>query len=115
LVGRNSLPRSLSLKSRVDIDGLLKDGQRFPTDFFTLVWQSAPAFSYGILVSRKYGNAVRRNRLKRLYREAIRLSRNRLDKTGKLVIFPRMTDREPELKRLVADVTGLFERLNDQK
>lgn len=112
LVGRNNLPRSLCLKSRADIGRLLKDGRRFPTDCFTLVWQPAEQFKYGIFLSRKLGPAVRRNRIKRLYREAIRLSRNRLEKTGRIAVLPKAHRKEPELGRLIEDVCNIFEQLN---
>jgi len=72
-------------------------------------------FRYAVLVSRKHGTAVQRNRLKRIYREAVRLSQSRFELTGSVIILPKVTEREPEVTRLVADVTGLFQRLDSQK
>lgn len=112
--GRNSLPRSLSLKSRTEISELLEKGRRFRAGSFTLVWQPADQFRYGVFLSRSFASAHRRNRIKRLYREALRLSRGRLNKTGKLAFLPRRFDSDPKLEQLITDVSQVFEQINSE-
>src|SRR5437660_1987463 len=60
-----------------------------------------PHLRLGLSVSRKVGKAVRRNRLRRLYREAFRLTRHEMPAGLDLVLIPRRPDEPPleELKR----------------
>src|SRR5688572_24130175 len=60
-----------------------------------------PYARLGLSVSRKVGSAVRRNRLRRLYREAFRLSRCELPTGLDLVLIPRGSG-EPSLAELRA-------------
>ena len=59
-----------------------------------------PYSRVGFSVSRKYGGAVQRNRLRRLYREAYRLSKETLPTGLDLVLIPR-TQQEPTLEALL--------------
>ncbi len=112
LVGRNKLPRSTSLKLKAEIDELFARGQRFQTDFFTLIWQPDEQFKYGVFVAKQIGSAVRRNRVKRRFREAIRLSRSCLERNGKVAVLPRAVKREPKLEQLVENVSRIFQQIS---
>jgi len=56
-----------------------------------------PHLRLGLSVSRKFGSAVRRNRLRRLYREVFRLTRSEMPVGMDLVLIPR----SPEVPALV--------------
>src|SRR5437660_11699923 len=63
-----------------------------------------PHLRLGLSVSRKYGPAVKRNYLRRLYREAFRLTRHELPTGLDLILIPRRPQHPPleELKQSLA-------------
>src|SRR5947209_110040 len=65
-----------------------------------------PHLRLGLSVSRKYGGAVRRNRLRRLYREAFRLTRHLMPTGLDLILIPRGPD-EPALADLLVALPKL--------
>lgn len=79
------------------------DRRRSASDRWLLVYaceNGLPHARLGLSVSRKVGNAVRRNRLRRLYREAFRLTRAAMPTGYDLVLIPRGGDAEPTLDDL---------------
>jgi ribonuclease P protein component len=68
------------------------DGRRSASNGFLIVYAAANGLPYsrvGFSVSRKFGGAVQRNRLRRLYREAYRFSRHEMPVGLDLVLIPR--------------------------
>ena len=107
----NSLSRAFTLKSRVEIGHLLDRGRREAGKDFTLVWESSERFRYGIFLKRKAGNAVVRNHLKRLYREAIRLNRAALKHQIRVIIFHRSQADKPGFDSINAEISRIFARI----
>jgi len=64
----------------------------------------------GLSVSRKVGNAVVRNRWKRLIREAFRLTRPELAEGLDLIVIPR-PDQQPALEPLKESLVSLSRRI----
>src|SRR5229473_2898749 len=68
------------------------DRRRSASDDWLIVYacpNGLPHLRLGLSVSRKVGPAVLRNRLRRLYREAFRLSRHEMPVGLDLVVIPR--------------------------
>jgi ribonuclease P protein component len=111
LAATNKLPRSLTLKSRRDIDRLLKLGKRKSASYFTAVWNEADSFRYAVLVSGKIKSAFARNRLKRLFRETIRLNRRKLKSPIHLAVIVRSNTNEPEFKDIDREFSHFIDSL----
>ena len=95
------------------------DRRRSVSDAWLIVYaceNGLPHLRLGLSVSRKNGKATHRNRLRRLYREAFRLTRHEMPVGLDLVLIPR-TPAVPELEglkqslpRLVCQVARRLER-----
>ena len=80
---------------------------------FLIVYGCANALPYlrlGLSVSRKMGPAVHRNRLRRLYREAFRLTRAEMPVGLDLILIPRKPEEQP-LEALTAALPKLVRQL----
>ena len=64
----------------------------------------------GLSVGKRYGNAVRRNRFKRLVREAFRTNREQLPNGFDIVVIPR-TRSEPTLEMVTSSLVGLVSKV----
>ena len=86
------------------------DRRRSVSDEWLIVYaceNELPYLRLGLSVSRKMGKATRRNRLRRLYREAFRLTRHEMPTGLDLILIPRrpeppvLEDLKRALPRLV--------------
>jgi len=112
LAERNKLPRKATLKSRKEIDRLLRSGHRQSGDYFVLVWDRSDCFRYGIFVSGRYGSAVERNRLKRLVREAVRLNQHLLTEPRVVGVLPKRGTGKLDFEQVDRDIRALFTRIS---
>jgi ribonuclease P protein component len=89
------------------------DRRRSVSDEWLIVYaceNELPHLRIGFSVSRKVGGAVQRNRLRRLYREAFRLTKQTMPTGLDLVLIPRKSD-EPDLETLKTGLPRLVEAL----
>ena len=83
--------RAFFLKNSGDIERVKKTGRRLQTSLFNLVScrSEAPHARVGVIVGKRLGGAVARNRAKRIFRELARQSRQDLMPGRDLLVFPK--------------------------
>lgn len=89
------------------------DRRRSASDPWLIVYaceNALPHLRLGLSVSRKMGGAVQRNRLRRLYREAFRLTRHEMPVGLDLIVIPRRPE-PPALEVLKEALPRLVRRL----
>ena len=106
---RYRFPAHLRLKTPAEFRAVY-DRKKSVSDEVLIVYAAEngrPHPRLGVSVSRKVGGAVVRNRYKRLFREAFRLTRPELPPGVDLVLIPRPQAGEPALDRLKASLVQL--------
>jgi ribonuclease P protein component len=83
--------KALFLRSSRDINYVKQHGRRSSTALFNLLVCRAGVNGgqVGIIVGRRFGNAVRRNRAKRIFRELTRQVRGDLVSGPAILVFPK--------------------------
>ena len=103
--GSQARPDAMFLRVSRDIEQVKRHGRRSSTQCFNLLASrtEGSVSQVGIVVGRRFGNAVRRNRSKRLFRELVRAIYPDLIPGYHLLIFPKrdaLTISFGELKEL---------------
>ena len=90
-ISRGGGSQSLFLRTSRDIEYVKQHGRRLSTACFNLLVckTDAGASRVGIVVGKRFGIAVRRNRAKRLFRELTRQVRGELVSGHALLVFPK--------------------------
>jgi ribonuclease P protein component len=108
--GRGGLGRDERIRRRADFESAYARGQRASGRFLTVVVRpnELPVSRLGIAASKKLGDAVRRNRAKRLLREVFR--RNKPAPGYDIVVIPRRELLDAEFASLEADYRAVLRR-----
>ena len=97
---------SLFLKSSAEIERVKTTGQRLHTPLFHLAFSSTAGLGptrIGIIVGKRFGRAVQRNRAKRRFRELARQAQPIMNGQRDILVFPRraaLTVRYGKLREL---------------
>jgi len=107
-----ALPRNSRLTKTGEFDRVYARGRRLHGPGFSLIY-AANALGHnrlGISIRKKTGNAVRRNRIKRIIREAFRLHRDLFPPRSDIVVTVRPGFALDAPAEVVSAVAGLLNR-----
>lgn len=94
---KNSLSKKEILVNSVEFKNVIFKGLRFLTQIFGIYIKTTDNLfcRVGISVSKKTGNSVMRNRIKRVVREWFRINKNKFNKSFDMVfIFKNKTNKD---------------------
>lgn len=96
------MEKGLRLRKNEDFQKVFNRGRAYRNRQFTVLAlkNSENQSRFGITVTRKYGSAVERNRIKRRLREIIRLNRHRILQGYDVVIIPKYVTKDMDFESL---------------
>ena len=109
--GSRQFPRSERLQRNAQFRQVYADGRRVEGRLAVLYALDSPdtARAVGVVTSRKIGNAVARNRARRLLREAYRLNQHKLKDHVQLVFIARTAINGRRFAEVESAVLGLLQ------
>ena len=104
------MEKSIRLRKNRDYAVVYKKGKHYWNHQFTMILKkrNGPGTRVGFSVSKKYGNAVERNRIKRQLREIIRLNDRSQIEGFDCIIIPKKNTKEMDYHQLEKSIKHLF-------
>ncbi len=101
--------RYLRLKKKKDLIKVLKAGKRAHCRSLTVVYFPSDAVRMAVCVGKKYGKSVKRNRIKRLLREAFRTTEGSVFPACSFLLIPKEAE-EYSYDMFRRDLTCILKR-----
>jgi len=108
--GRSNFPKQARLRKRPEFRNLARTGEKYHTSNFVIITQNSGRCEtrLGITVSSKVGNAVGRNRGKRILREFFRRCRREIRPNKDVLIIARKGAANLSLRDMTRELRGSF-------
>lgn len=111
--GSFALPAERRIKQSREFARIKSNGRRFSLGCLILNWRLSPNRVHprlGVVVSRKVGNAVVRNRVKRYMRESFRLHQTELPQALELVLVARPSSARKPFAEVERDLLAALKQ-----
>lgn len=104
------IPRRERLHRYEEIRAVRQRGVCIRGKFLTLYIARAPNYRIGVIAGRRVGIAVKRNRARRVLREAVRAMRSRLraDRPAEILLSARARAAEAKTPEIAKELEALF-------
>jgi ribonuclease P protein component len=111
---RFSLTKADRILKRREFIALSKSGRRIQTEYFIAIFSPARfnRSRLGVTVTKKVGNAVERNRIKRLVREFFRLNRHSLSGNWDVNIIAKLQSANISVEKAYRSLQNIFGRIS---
>lgn len=105
--------RKLRLRNREDFSRIYRGGKSFANGQFVVYWSKQPSaepFRLGVSASKKIGNAVVRNRMRRMIKEIVRHQANRIAPKTDLILIVRKPATMMKMKEMEKSVLHVLKK-----
>lgn len=108
-----AMQRKLRLRKREDFSRIYRNGKSFANNQFVVYWSrqhQADPFRLGVSASKKIGNAVVRNRMRRMVKEIVRQHTERMAGQLDFIVIVRKPAVGMKMKELEKSLLHVFKR-----
>ncbi|MDQ0061524.1 ribonuclease P protein component [Paenibacillus harenae] len=105
--------RKLRLRNRGDFSRIYRGGKSFANGQFVVYWSKQPdadPFRLGVSASKKIGNAVMRNRMRRMVKEIVRHQADRIAPKTDLILIVRKPATAMKMKEMEKSVLHVLKK-----